>query len=201
MELKEYLKIIKKHRNLFFGITLAIVAVALGYFYFLPVRYDASLTLNITRAGSQETADYKYDDYYRLQADQAFADTLVEWLKSPRVVSDIYTAAGLNSFSMSLSQLSKGLSAERRSSQIVTVSFSAPTASQAQKISSGITAIIDKNTEELNKDQKEATWFKVVSDPPVIVKYAPNYKLIFLAALILGIFLAFWGVMVKHYLE
>ena len=201
MELKEYLNIIKKNQNLFFGITIAIVLIALGYFYLLPVRYDASLTINITRAGSQETADYKYDDYYRLQADQSFADTLVEWLKSPRLVSDIYSEAGLDAGAMNLGQLSKSLSSERKSAQTVAVSFSAPTAATAQKISYGITKVISDNTAALNENQKETNWFEIMAATPVVVKYQPDYKIIFVASLLLGIFLGFWGVMAKHYLE
>ncbi|MFA7319697.1 MAG: hypothetical protein WC022_03840 [Parcubacteria group bacterium] len=196
MEFKEYINIIKKSRKLFFGTIFVIVAISLGYFYFLPVRYDASLTLNITRAGSQETADYKYDDYYRLQADERFADTLVEWLKSPRTVNDICTAANLDT-----SKIIKDIVAEKRSSQVVAVSFSADTASSAQKIAAGAVNVLNGNTEALNMDQKENTWFKLVYGAPVIVKYHPNYEIIFLAALCLGIFLAFWAVMIKHYLE
>ena len=201
MELKEYINIIKKYKKLFLSAIIAIVALALGYFYFLPVRYDASLTLNITRTGSQETTDYKYDDYYRLQADQAFGDTLVEWLKSPRLVSDIYTAANIDSKAFTLSQLTRGMTATRRSPQLVTVSFSAATPDRAQKISTGIIKVIEENTAELNNDQKESAWFEVVSTAPVIVKYQPNYKIILLASLLLGMFLGFWGVMIRHYLE
>jgi len=201
MELKEYFNIIKKHRKIFFGTIIAVVIIAIGYFYLLPVRYDAALTLNITRLGSQETADYKYDDYYRLQADEKFADTIVEWLRSPRAVSDIYTAANVDSKALSLRGLSKSLVAEKRSSQIVSVAFSADTLVQAQKISAGITAVVKDNTDELNKEQKENNWFNVVNAAPVVVKYQPDYEIIFLAALCLGIFLGFWTVMVKHYLE
>ncbi len=201
MDLKEYLKIIKKHRKLFLSVILGVVIVSLGYFYFAPVRYDASLTLNITRSGAQETTDYKYDDFYRLQADEKFADTLVEWLKSPRVASDIYATAGISSDSFDLKKLTKSFSAEKRSSQIVAVNFSAPSQTQAQKISDGIKKIISANSDELNKDQKENNWFKVVSASPVIVAYHPAYLIIFLASLSMGIFLAFWGVLMKHYLE
>ncbi len=201
MELKEYLNIIKKHQQLFFGTIIIIALVVLGYFYLLPVRYDASLTLNVTRAGSQETTDYKYDDYYRLQADERFVDTIVEWLKSPRVVSDIYAAANMESDSSAAGKLSKNITAEKRSSQIVAVSFSASTASDAQKISAGIAKVVIENTNLLNNDQKENTWFEIVSAAPVIAKYQPNYKIILLASLLLGIFLGFWGVLIKHYLE
>ncbi len=201
MELKEYYNIIKKHKNIFLGTILTVVIIALGYFYFLPVRYDASLTLSITRLGTQDTADYKYDDFYRLQADERFADTLVEWLKSPRVVSDIYTAANIDASAFSPGQFAKNITAEKRSSQVVNVSFHAPLAGQAQKISAGVVNVLNGNTEALNLDQKENTWFKLVYGAPVIAKFQPNYFIILLASLCLGIFLAFWVVLIKHYLE
>lgn len=201
MELKEYIKIIKNKKNLFFGTIFAIVIIALGYFFFLPVRYDASLTLNVTRTGSQDTADYKYDDYYRLQADERFVDTIVEWIRSPRVASDIYAEAGIDSSAFSMGKFSGNITAEKRSSQIAAVSFSTVSVEAAQKISAGVVKIITKNTNELNANQKENTWFSVLSAAPVVVKYQPNYGLIFLASLCLGIFLGFWVALVKHYLE
>lgn len=201
MDLKEYIKIFQKNFNLFIGIVLGVIIIAFSYFYFRPVAYNTSLMLNITRAGAQDTPDYKYDDFYRIQADDKFAETLTEWLQNPRVVSDIYSEAGLDSNNLSLRQLSKSIKPEKLSSQLIVVNFSSSQERDAKEIARSIFKIISQNTDSLNRDQKENTWFKIIAQDPVIRKNTFDSMIVFLASLVLGVFLGFWGVMVRHYLK
>lgn len=200
MDLKEYLQILRKNIKLFLAIIVLCIIASFSYFLFRPVAYNTSLTIHISRSGSQETVDYKYDDFYRLQADEKFAETVVEWLKSPRVVEDIYKQAGIDTKNLSLRQLSKGITPEKRSAQLVVVSFSAPDENTANKIAQAVSSVITMNTDSLNKDQKEAAWFEVLTEKPVIRKNDYDGKIFFLGALLVGVFLGFWGVLVKHYL-
>ena len=201
MELKEYLAIFKKYQQTFWFVVFLITAVGLLYFLFRPISYSTSLTVNITRAGQQNTIDYRYDDYYRLQADEKFVETVVEWLKSPRTVADIYAQAKLDFKTMSLKKLSKAIKAEKVSSQIVAVSFGTPNREVAEKISLAINKILAQNIEGLNIHQKENTWFEIVAHDPITVKDNFNLFVVALVSLILGIFVAFWVVLIKHYLE
>lgn len=194
MELKEYLRIIKKYKTLFLAIVIGVVAVVFSFFYFHPVSFDTFLTLNISHSGTQQTQDFRYDNFYRLQADEKFAETAVEWLKSPRMLADIKKDAGME-------KEIKKISAEKRSSQIVAVKFSTSTMESAKKISNNIVKEISQNIQDLNKNQKDEIWFEIIADDPVIEKNVPNYKIIFLASILVGIFLGFWGVMIKYYLE
>ncbi|HPN96440.1 MAG TPA: Wzz/FepE/Etk N-terminal domain-containing protein [Candidatus Moranbacteria bacterium] len=201
MELKEYLEILKKNANLFLAVVALIVLIALGYFFFQPVSYNTSLTLNITRLGIQNTSDFRYDDFYRLQADEKFAETVVEWLKSPRIVADIYKEANISTQNATLRQLAKKIKVEKMSSQIIAVSFSSSDQKTSEKIASSVVKIISETTANLNKDQKEDTWFEIMAQNPVIIKNNPDFGLIALASFFLGLFLGFWIVMIKHYLE
>ncbi len=201
MDLKEYFQIIKNNARVFWAVVLAVAAGSFAYFFLRPEAYAASLTLNITRKGSQETADYKFDDFYRLQADEKFAETVVEWLKSPRAVSDIYANAGFKTDQLTLRQMAKSFRAEKLSSQIVSVSFAAADFDSAKKISRAIVENVLKNTGDLDKNQKEKTWFEIAAREPVIVKESFNPALVLAFSLLAGIFLAFWAVMVIHYLK
>jgi capsular polysaccharide biosynthesis protein len=201
MELKEYLKIIKKNLRLFVGIVVCVLAVGFGYFLLRPVSYSTSLTLNITRSGVDNSQDYRYDDFYRLQADEKFAETVVQWLKSPRIVTDINVEAGRNLEVLNLKQLTKVFQADKLSSQVVSVKFSTPDKKTAEKTALAVAEVLEKNTALLNEDQKESTWFEVKSQNPVIMESKPDYRAVFLFSLLAGIFLAFWGVMIRHYLE
>ena len=201
MELKEYIKIIGENKSIFWFVTFLVVLVGLGLLFLRPVSYDTSLTLNITRQGAQSTPDYKYDDFYRLQADEKFAETVVQWLGSPRTVTDIYSQASINSQELTLRQLTKSLKAEKLSSQIVAVNFSAANQESAGRISKSIFEIISRNTESLNKEQKENTWFEIMAQDSVVVKDTPNPFFVLVVSLVIGIFAAFWTVMISHYIK
>lgn len=201
MEFKEYLAIIKSNFKLFGSIVAIVILASFSYFYLKPISYEASLVLNITRSGLQKSDQYKFDDFYRLQADEKFAETLVQWIKSPRVALDIWTAAGNSSENLSLKQLTKLFKAEKLSSQIVSVKFSTANPETAKKISDSIIKIVSRETAALNQDQQEENWFEIVALSPVILISRVNPFLLFLATLAMGIFLGFWIVLVRHYLK
>lgn len=200
MELKEYFLIIKKNIQLFLVAAAAIILAIFGYFSLQPVSYATSLVINITRSGTQDTQNYKYDNFYRLQADEKFAETLVEWLKSPRIEEEIFKEAGIDTSDYTLKKLAKSIKAEKMSSQVVSVSFLASNKKDAENIAHAVSKIISQKTQELDKDQKDNTWFKVISENPVIRVNKTGFLVI--ALVFFGaIFAAFWIVMLKHYLE
>lgn len=201
MELKEYIQIIKKQYFLVIAIIIATVLIAEGYFIFRQKDYNISLLINITRTGTQETTDFRYDDFYRLQADEKFTETLVQWLKSPRVVLDILDEAGVDTKDMNLRKLSKAIRPEKMSSQVILISYVSQDSQTAKKISQSIINVISKKTEDLNEDQKNNTWFKIISNDPVIVKNQIDLVMVFFASLLMGFFLSFWLAILRHYLK
>jgi capsular polysaccharide biosynthesis protein len=201
MEIKEYFSILKKQKEFFIGIIFIVISLTLAYFFFRPVSFETALFLNITRSGSQTSDGYKYDNFYRLQADEKFAETLVWWLKSPRVVTDINSMAGKALSKPSLKRLGKIFEVDKLSAQIVSVKFSASDQITAKKTAEAIVTVLKKSTAELNAEQKENTWFEIIAQEPIILESKVNFGIIFLAALLAGIFLGFWGVMIRHYLK
>jgi capsular polysaccharide biosynthesis protein len=201
MDLKEYFLIIKEKAKIFFAVIILFIAGTFIYFFFRPISFETSLFLNITRAGKQISDGYKYDNFYRLQADEKFAETIVKWLESPRVVTDINNEVGKNTESLSLKQLAKFFQANKLSSQVVSVKFSAPDKKTAEKIAVAVFNILKKNTDQLNEDQKEDAWFEIKAQDPIIIQTTFDYKIIFLVSLLVGVFLGFWVVLFRHYLE
>lgn len=201
MELREYFKIIKNDAAAFWVVMATVLLGVFAYFVFRPVAYETSLALNITRSEVQETSAYRYDDFYRLQADEKFADTLVEWLKNPRIASDIYSQSRIPTDRLSLRRLGKIFAPEKRSAQLVTVSFAAENPDKARKISAALSTVVSKNIEVLNRDQKESGWFQIIAGEPVIVKKDFNALAVLLVSMAAGIFIAFWIVLVRHYLK
>jgi capsular polysaccharide biosynthesis protein len=201
MDLKEYLAIFKKNFKFFVTIVVLFMIAGILFQLFRPLNYKSNLTLNVTRAGSQETPDYRYDDFYRLQADERFADTAVRWLGTQRIVTDILNDSKITTSGMSGRRLSKFFKGQRLSSQLVEVSYIAASVSVSQDLANSILKRLDLESEKLNRDQKEEYWFKLVGNDPVIKENKYSWLLMISAALLLGIFTGFWMVLIRHYLS
>lgn len=192
MELKEYLAIFRRHANFFLGIVLVFLLMGIAAKIFQPVRYKAELVLNVTRLGQLETTDYRYDNFYRLQADELFADTVVRWLGTARIQNDIQEVAGSNLIA---------LGAKRLSSQMIAVEIEANKASGVEKIAGATAQVVNQEAQKLNDWQKEKNWFAVVADEPMVSKSVWEWHKIIFISLALGLFIAFWSVIISHYFE
>ncbi|MGW8185163.1 MAG: hypothetical protein ACWGHO_03585 [Candidatus Moraniibacteriota bacterium] len=194
MELRRYLKIFKDNYRAFL-ITIGIVlVVGLAFQLLSKEKYRVEMDLNVTRTGYQkDTTDYRYDEFYRLQADERFADTVVRWLGSKVIRNDIEKETNGAEF--------EKLKAERLSSQMIRVSFTVVDKNQSQKITEAIDGVLNNKVSELNLEQKNPQWFKVLVSYPVISEQKINPLLLLVIFLSGGIFLGFWVVLIRHYLK
>lgn len=201
MELKEYYKIWRENVSVVIYTTIIAVVVVYAWSVRVSQNYNASLLLNISRTETQPTADYRYDQFYRLQADDKFAETVVEWLKAPGVAQDIFAKAGVNSDQKTIRQLAKSFRAEKLSSGLIGVSFSTQTEDEAKKTAAAVSSVISEKTENLNKEARDPNWFKVNLSNPAILKNMQDLRLNLgvatLAGIIIGSLLAFG----KHYIS
>jgi capsular polysaccharide biosynthesis protein len=199
MDLKEYLKIFRKNFKIFAITVVVFILAGSAFQLFKEKNFKTSLNLNITRIGKQQTENYKYDDFYRLQADERFADTVVRWLGSPRIAADIYREAGISADNLSQRELSGIFNAKRLSSQMIEVNFTSNNQKAAEKISEAIIKITNRETENLNKDQKEEAWFTILGSEPIIKINTYKNSFVFAISLLVGIFVGIWTVYIKHY--
>lgn len=201
MELKEYIAIFKKHTNLFFAVVFLFLAAGIVFQLFRPLSFRSTLNLNVTRIGTQKTDAYRYDDYYRLQADEKFADTIVNWLGSPRIATDIFNSAGIISAGLSDNDLSKIFKGRRLSSQMIQVTYVTKDMRTAQKFSEAITKILNEETGKLNQLQNEESWFTIFGGNPVVVENKYPFLNVILVSFFAGIFLGILAVFIKNYWE
>lgn len=194
MELKEIIKIFNKYRAIFIYTFLTFLVGAIFLFLMQPVKYQTSLMLNVTRLGSQKTDAYKYDDFYRLQADERFADTVVRWLGDPGINEDI-----LKNSSVASVRLTSEIKAVRLSSQMIAVEYKTADEGSGKKIAASLEKVVNDQVNKLNEDQKDDTWFKIVVNEPVISLFEISFGKILFASIILGIFFGSWSVLIKHY--
>jgi hypothetical protein len=118
MELREFVNIFVDRKKLFFGVFLGFILVGLAMYRFQPGRYEAALLLNVSRTGYEKTDAYRYDQFYRLQADERFADTVVRWMAAPSVREEMISLGAPEPVVVTLS-------AKRLSSQMIDVRYSA----------------------------------------------------------------------------
>jgi uncharacterized protein involved in exopolysaccharide biosynthesis len=199
MELKKLVKILLKNKALFFGIWLAIVALATVWFFSQPSKYEAFLSVEISRDSLEETKDYQYNQYYRLLADEKFADTVTQWSKDPEIVKTIFQEAKVPLELNSLRQASKILNGERLTANYIQIKFSTNNEERAERIITAIKNNFSKKTEELNQSSQDKNWFKLVFGDSLIVLKKNSFSLIFFASFIFGLMSAMLVVLLRHY--
>lgn len=201
MELRLYIRILREYRTLFFGSLFAVVALACIWGLTRPDGYSSILGMHIARTAeiSSDKED-QYDDFYRLQADERFADSVVRWLASPRIVLEIYEKAGVAASGGSGRSLGKELSARRLSSQFIQVTYGTRRSEDSVAVSRAIAAVLNEKTESLNVGgNKDGGWFLVVVDEPVVEKNHVDWIALLAISFAGGCIVGFFGVLGKHY--
>jgi len=201
MELREFILLFRKEQQLFFGLTA--LFVALGFFWQIrqPVNYEATLLLNIGRSFNSSPSEYSYDSFYRLQADERFADTVVRWLGAPRIVEDIYSEVRKDSASFSQKSITETFTSARLSSQVISVTYDGKNKKEIESLARALVTILNRSTESLSVGEKEQSSFVVLGSDPVIRDNRTSLVIALSVALLVGFFVSFWTVLIRHYYQ
>lgn len=201
MELKEAIMTVKNNLK---TITAVSVITALSAFIFSsiqPLIYETSLSLLISKEGSQETTDFKYDGYYAFQTGEIFADSIQEWMKSPETVNEIYQEAGVSQNFRNIKSFGRKFTAKKMSPQYAEVKFKTETRNEAEKISSAIVKILNNKAKKIQENSKQEISFKVESGSPVILEARPDAPVNSILGLISGALLGIFIVFTKEYFK
>lgn len=192
MELAEYIRIFWKHRTLFVKTVVGFFVAAYLIFLVQPVRYRTEITMNVARSNEPAIAEYSYDDFYRLQADERFADTVVRWLQSPRIVASISKEAELTN--------PISFQADRLSSQVIRIRYVTRDESSAKRIAPAMFEVLNTETASLNKNASTAGWFVLTGETPSIADGRVSWNILLGIGVFLGVFFGFFATMLKEYL-
>jgi capsular polysaccharide biosynthesis protein len=191
MELREYVHVARKYWLMIVIVTVVLVAGSLLFRSLQPTTYSASRALTLSRVNTQKTTDYKYDDYYAIQAVDLFNKTVAAWLQTPSDVLDIYTDAGVSAPTESLNSLARVITTTKISPQVLQVDFVHGDKDQAQKIADSIVKIVQREVDKENKIETEQAYFHVDASNTVIVETPKFYALIAIVALLVGLFVSY----------
>lgn len=179
-----------------------LVAAAAGIFSWRATQnYTGSLALTISRSGTQEAIDYKFDSYYALRATDEFGSTVVGWFKTPEIASAINKKIGVDSSGWSLSGLSGRFKAAKISPNLVEVRYGAVSQDDVKKIASAINQVIAEKVNLLNSSSGQGSAFVVIAGEPVAVKNTYNFLLGVLAGFLVGLVFGFFVQAAKEYFK
>lgn len=199
MELRDIVSIFQKKAYFFLIIVIIFVTAAWLWQKNQPEKFQATLLVNIGRNGTSQATDYTYDSFYRLQADERFADTVVRWFSDPRVVEDIYREAHLDPEYLGIKDLKRVFSAGRLSSQMITVNYGSESKTIIEQLAVASVTVLNRYTETLNTDGKDTSWFVIIGSDPVVRDSRVTLSVALIAGLVLGVFVGFWTVLARHY--
>ncbi len=201
MDFFDYIDIFWRRRNIFFSVIAVSVLCGAIFYSAQKESYVATLLLNISRSGSQSTSEYTYDGFYRLQADERFADTVVRWLSAPRIAEDILRQSGIETESLGTKELSRVFRAGRLSSQVIRVEYSGRDSDTLEKYAISMLSVLNASTEDLNQQAKDPSWFHIEGSAPVIRSAKIQAKTVFFLSLAIGVFFGFWIALFAHFFE
>lgn len=162
-------------------------------------KYEASLSLSVSRYGTQSAQDYKYDNYYAVKATDEFGNTVAGWFKTPEMTQAIFKKASLQSNSQSLDSLKKRFQAAKISPNLVEVRFSAKDESTAKILAEAVVNTVSEKVSLLNTISLQGVSFVVMGSEPVIVKNSLAVWWNVLAGLLVGLVVGFFIKVSREY--
>ena len=206
MELKALIEIFTKSKKLFWSILIISLIIGCIYYVSQPKQYSVSTTLNVVRLISKDSSNQKkyendFSSFYRLQADEKIADSVVAWLKSPSIVSDILKDSGIKEIKYNNKNLASIYKANKMSSQIVDIRFMVTNKEQGKKQTEAIKNKINNLLKTMNPENSTDSWFEVSIEKPVVYFYEKSLTFVLSLSLAIGFFVSFIVIITKHYFK
>lgn len=198
MPLRNFVSLFVRQRRLFLAISLTGLVCGLAVYRLQGQSYETTILLSVTRRAALETNDYQYAHFYRLQADERFADTLVRYLETPQAERALLGAANVTAVEVRTVHQPL-LHPVRLSSQLVSVTYRTRSFQGAGKVADALPQIANAFTDDLNREAHASDWFTLVSSDPVITDGRFSWRLALGAGFALGAMVAFWVVLMVHF--
>lgn len=198
MTLRQWFQVIKKRKLIIIVITGIVILATVLFTLLSKPTYEAGISFAIKKDNVSDLSQadfYQYDDYYSIQASGMFADSIIGWLATPGLASEIYSQANIPLPQISISKLAKSFRAKRKTgTNIIDLVIKSDNRSKAELLANTISDMAQKKALEI-QPTKSATNFKVLAHSPVVVEIKPKIlqNTIFglLTGLILAIIIAF----------
>ncbi|MBT3356087.1 hypothetical protein HN784_03700 [bacterium] len=202
MELKEYLKVLKKYKTTFVVIWVGAIAFGLIAASLVPQRYKTTFSIDITRDTQEEgTQEYDFDQFYRLEADDRFGRTIVEWFSDGAIVNNIHAVARSVEENFENEELETKFKAKKLANSYLRVSFLVSEKKEVKPLFLGVKKVLNEKTKEFNGGFNKQSSFKLIFNGPTIANATIPLTPLLISLIGSGFFLAAFGIMFRKYLE
>lgn len=202
MELKEYLKVLSKYRITFLVIWAAVVLIGLLVASLISQKYKATFSIDITREAQQSgVEEYVYDQFYRLEADDRFGRSLVQWFGDKAIVNKIEFVAQNTNEDFKDYQFEPEFKADKLANSYLKVTFLVSEKKEVAPIFSGTKKVLKEKVSEFNGGFDAQNRFKLVFNGPTISDTKIPLAPLLIGLFGSGFFIAAFGVMFRRYLE
>lgn len=195
IKIKDYFNILTRHKITILITVIICLVLSIIFSLVKPEEFEASVLLSIHRVNRQITSEFQYDNYYSIQAAEYVGNTVVGWLQTKAVITEIYKRAGLEKeFQETLLPLRK-FRPKQISSHLVKVRITSNSPEKARKLSAALISVIQEKVKALELTPDNRNSFEIKADESIIdsKKYSPFLvaPISIIAGLFLGIGLAF----------
>lgn len=202
MELKEYLKVLSKYRTTFLVIWAVVVLIGLLVASLISQKYKATFSIDITREAQEKvTGEYDYDQFYRLEADDRFGRSLVQWFGDKAIVNQIQTVAQNTDENFKDYQFEPDFKADKLANSYLKVTFLVSQKKEVTPVFLGTKKVLEEKVAEFNGGFDAQNRFKLVFNGPTISDTKIPLTPLLIGLFGGGFFIASFGVMFRRYLE
>lgn len=190
MELRDYLKLIGRHKAIFWVIVLLCGLSAMGWTKIQPKSYLASTTFTVNKTSSVSQKDatyYQFDNYYNVQSAGLFSQIVTTWFQSPSLVTEVYQKAGIAVPNISQKKLAKTFKAIQQQPATIEVNLTGTNKDDLNKLLNSAADVIQEKTNQLSLTGD--TSYELAKFTPVVTDNSPNLVLNSIIGLFAGIFL------------
>lgn len=195
MELIEFLKLFKKHKIIFWFILLLIIFIGFIWQNYQSKFYLGSMAINISREKDLIKNNQQYDYFYRFQADEKFARNIISWIEDLGFI-DIVRKEFIKEDG-DWSKI-KRIKATQLSTSYIKIDFKTEDAQSAVLLGKILERQLKIKNQEL-KPKESQNWFKLIIDKTHVIKNIFDISLVLAVATFLGLLLATFGVLLRHY--
>lgn len=198
MELRTHAHILKQSR---WFIALVTIVVAVGAFlipFLRPTPYKAVVSFELQFVNRPVTADYQYGAYYDLKAAEIYIQHLMSWFRTPAIVEEVYTTAGVGYEIDSIDRFTNRFQAKQYSAQNFAVIFQDINRDNAEKLAGAIRTVVERRATKESQANETAA-FSVEGLDPVIAEDRVNIWFVTLVGLCAGFLFSVLLVYMREY--
>ncbi|MFW5885128.1 MAG: hypothetical protein ACOCUF_02785 [Patescibacteria group bacterium] len=200
MEFKEFIQLIRRNFNLMLPAAAVFLAGGFLLWNYQTNFFGASFAVNIDRGEFQDTQDYRHDQFYRLQADDKFAENVVFWLQDAGFLAGVGQDFSDFSKKGSFGEV-ESLGASQLSPNYVRVEYKSRNKESLNPAYQVLKKNLTQKTRSLDYENSDPTWFKLNYGRLNVYPVEPNLIIYLVSSLGAGLLFGVFLVLFKHYLK